>query len=261
MSETAYTVFIDESGEPGIRTVREENQSGASPYMVMGACLARNEDLRELNEVINDITATIGKPIHCNKLNHNQKMYVTKRIAKLDVKFFGIISLKSTLGTYRKSIGNSHFLYYNKCSQYLLEKIGLFMKQHEISADELEIVFEDANMDYAALQNFIVRCQESPHNKNVENLLHIDAYRMRAVSKNSEPLLCLADVVAHSLYKCVEKNDKNYNTPETTYLNEIVGNFFRCTETGRVLDFGIKPIHSLRQVRMDEPIISYFRKL
>lgn len=44
-------------------------------------------------------------------------------------------------------------MYYNKCAQYLLERIGWFLESRKISSSNVQIIFEKANVDYDKMKN------------------------------------------------------------------------------------------------------------
>lgn len=262
-----FTVYIDESGEAGILNVRGKTGRGASPYMTLGAALVKNGDVQEINSTLLNIASTIGKKdIHCNQLNHYQKVYVAKTIAKLPVTFFGVISLKRTLGWYSDKIDGDSKKFYNKCAQYLLECIGDFVQQNGRYSHQLDIVFEKGNFDYHRLSNLIRRCQDTPKGTQTQKerlkLLHyIDADKISASPKAKEPMLQLADVVAHSLFKSVDRNPRHLNILEPRYLYEIAPKFFRGQSSQAILGSGIKPIHSVNHFSHDREVVKILTRL
>jgi hypothetical protein len=54
-------LFIDESGEAGIRTVRSDSSSGASPYMTLGAALIHNSARNAIEDTLTNIASEFGK--------------------------------------------------------------------------------------------------------------------------------------------------------------------------------------------------------
>lgn len=249
-----YRLLIDESGEAGIAKVRTASSGGASPYMTLGGVIIRNSDAGKLEDTLQEISATLKKPLHCVGLNHSQKVFYARTIAAQPVRLFGVASLKSTLKWYKANIDGDSKKYYNKCAQYLLERVGMFMEARNIDKNDLDIVFEEANCDYDGLGNLIRTCQRNPHHPNTQKLQNISARRISAKAKADEPLLQIADLAAHALYKCVDKQPANYHIPEPRYIKELESRFYGDPETNKVVNAGIYCVHSLSALKLDEDV-------
>ena len=250
-----YTLFIDESGEAGIEKIRSNSSGGASPYMTLGACLIPNHRLEFYRAVVESIRADIGKPtLHCSKLSHYQIVHFARSVIKDKIRLFGVISKKSTLGSYKSNIDGDSSKYYNKCSQYLLERVGWFLESRGIKADNVDIIFEEANIDYEKMKNLLRKCQRSPRWKNTEKLKNISVEKISTKKKNEECLLEIADLAAHSIYKCVDKYDKNFGIPEPRYLRELSNRFFGHPETKIVVGAGLYCVHSIEDIELDEDV-------
>lgn len=223
--------------------------------MTLGAALVPNRDSSLICQELERVACVFGKDLlHCSQLKHQQKVYYARCMSNQHFLGFGVISLKSTLGSYRQKIEANSTRYYNKCAQYLLEKVGMFMELNDISPGNVEIVFEEGNFDYSALISLISSCQDNPIQPDTKFLSRIDAFKIRKKPKSTEPLLQLADLVAHSLFKCVDKTDRNFHIPEPRYLNELHQKFFSHPNTGRIEGCGIKSVHDLNQLSLDPDI-------
>ena len=117
------------------------------------------------------------------------------------------------------------------------------------------------NFDYKKLRNFIRRCQENPIRERIKLLNYIDPDNIQEKPKADEPLLQMADLVAHSLYKCVDKSNASFHLTEPRYLLEIKGCLFRDKQTQKVIGKGVKPIYSLKDLKLDEDILSALNSL
>ncbi len=230
--------------------------------MTLGACLVPNSTSNILRENLKKVAEDINRnALHATELNHHQKVYFSRTLSKERVLLFGLISLKQTLGQYRSEIGADSVLFYNKCVQYLLEKVGLFAKLNGIKPDQINIVFEERNHDYSMMIRFLQRCKETPISSEVALLNFIDPYRIQKKSKNDEALLQTADLVAHSLYCCVNKSRSNLHIPETRYLNELRTKFFHDENTGAIIGRGIKPVHNLNSLKLDSDVSRFLYHL
>lgn len=250
-----YTLYIDESGESGIEKIRSQNHTGASPYMTLGACLVPNSHQEIITVKLQKVAEDIKKiTLHCKEMNHRQKVYYSRSIQSEKFLGFGVISLKSTLGRYKSDIQSNSDFYHNKCAQYLLERIGYFMKEKQISPQDLTIIFEHSNNDISTLRNLINKCQKYPIDSRVALLNYIDTSKILTRKKKERPLLQLADLIAHSLYSCVNKSRSNLHIPEGRYLYELRKRFFHNTNTRRIEGYGIKAVHNLKSLQLDPDI-------
>jgi hypothetical protein len=128
-----YTLLVDESGEAGIGKIRSGSLGGASPYMTLGAVLIENRSRDTLEKLLDEIRKDFKrKSLHCSELNHYQLIHYARQIAKQRVRLFGVISRKATLGPYKSAISDDNKKYYNKCVQYLLERVGWFVETRKI---------------------------------------------------------------------------------------------------------------------------------
>ncbi|WP_188134286.1 DUF3800 domain-containing protein [Rhizobium sp. RU35A] len=261
MSER-YTVFIDESGEAGIGKIRSETSRGASPYMTLGAVLIRNQSWVKITDALGRISADVNKsPLHCSQLNHYQILHFIRQIRKHQMRLFGVISQKSTLKEYKEVISEDSEKYYNKCVQYLLERVGWFMEARQIPRENLDIVFEKANVDYDSMCNLLRACQKTPKREFTKKLKNIDTYKISAKLKNEEPMLQVADLVAHALYKCVDKPEKNFGIPEPRYLRELSPLFFGNPDTQAVVGAGLYCVHNISQLNLDPDVAEVFMNM
>ncbi|UXN04842.1 DUF3800 domain-containing protein [Bartonella sp. HY406] len=235
--------------------MRSESSSGASPYMTLGACLIANRDREVIENTLVEVRTQLRKKsLHCSDLNHYQIIHFTRQIIKQNIRLFGIISRKETLGGYKSRIDDNSKMYYNKCVQYLLERVGWFMESRQIPPENLDIVFEDANVDYNKMRNLLRSCQSNPRHENTQKLQYIDIKKITVKKKSEEPLLELADLVAPALYKCVDRQTKQQNILEPRYLCELAPRFFGNPKNQIVVGAGLYCVHTTRDLKLDADV-------
>lgn len=252
---TSYTLYVDESGDVGLGKERTATAGGASPYFTLGAVLVADDVSRDLREHLNQIAKTMSKDyLHCQKLTHRQKVYYAREMSNAPIVFFGVISMKGTLGKYKDDISGDPIKFFNKCAQYLLERVGAFMKEKKVSKDDMRVIFEDGLHDYPKFRSFIKLCQSTPKHPRTALLQHLNIANITDAKKADEPLFQVADLVAHSLFSAVDKTNGNFQIPEPRYLNELHKRFYHHERTKEVVKHGIWPIHELDQIGLDEDI-------
>lgn len=263
-----YLFLVDESGDAGIEKIRSKGQGGASPYMTLGGVLIAEADAQFARDAMRKVCLEIRKPtLHCKEMRHFQKLHFAKTVAALPIVTFGLISFKNTLGGYKEAIDGNSSKFYNTCARYLLERLGDYMGANSVGRHEVEIIFEEGNFAYDKLRNYIGMCQDRPMGKttqqleNVKLLKNVSSRNITAKPKADELLLQIPDLVAHALYKCVDKSNACHQITETRYLKEISCLFYSRASDSKIIGTGIKPVHNLSQLRLDADTYSFFNEL
>ena len=252
-----YTLYVDESGDAGIKKIQGKNEQGASPYMVLGAVLLPNSHREEIRSRLTDIAKLLNKnSLHCAELNHRQKIKFIREILPEKMLFFSVLSLKKTLGSYRDDISKNHQKYYNKCVQYLLEKVGQFMSQNNIDEEQITVEFEDCGFEQGKLKNLLRACRRNPRWPNTKYLQYIDPNNLAWRKKEEEKLLEIADLVAHAVYQCAHKGKRNYFITEPRYFYELSSKFYACPKTSKIEGFGFKSVHKVKDLELDEDVMN-----
>lgn len=152
-----YLLLVDESGDQGLDKIRANISSrGADPLMTLGGVLVPMPFVDEVRQHLADIQKSTGaRNLHFTAMSHGQRAAWGRQIGGLRkrVCLFGVISKKSTIGSYRDDISGADqaVRYYNKCSQYLLELVAGFMSHADVKSSDLSIVFERKNHNYDTL--------------------------------------------------------------------------------------------------------------
>lgn len=248
-----YTFVVDESGDLGLDKVREGmNGRGASPYLVLGACLIPNSQKPTLRRRLEKLREEVckHKPLHCSELSHHQNAKLAREVGGFPhILFFSYISKKSTLGSYKGLIegtDQSEF-YFNKCSVYLLEQLALAMEHFGISKHDISIVFEERSHNYQRLRAFLKQNILTPlptgseiGDRNRARLSLIDPLSITSQKKENDALLYLADLAAYATRSAIDQTDFNYGVPEQRYFREIESKFFKNPTNGLIGEWGLK---------------------
>lgn len=248
------TVYIDESGDAGIGKIRSEHQAGASPYFVLAAAVMPSATQIHARSLLSKVESSIPKKWkHATELNHAQTVFFCRAAASVNMRFFAVVSKKSTLGEYSGHIERDSHKFYNKCASYLLECVGQYLKGKGLFDCDPDVVFEGRNHDFDALRRYIGKVKENPINTRAKFLGCFNPFGFVERAKNEEDLLKFADLAAHAVYQCVNKTKSNFDIPESRYVVELESRF-GAVENGKVLDYGIKCIHSVEQLDLDADI-------
>lgn len=247
-------VFIDESGDTGIKVVRNDGSPGASPYFVVAASVMPARTCEMALGLLDEIEAQIPKSWrHATDLNHSQTTFFARKAATLNQRCFAVVSKKSTLGSYANEIEWKPHKFYIKCMAYLLAKVGKYISAFGQSFREPQVIFEGRNHDYDALIRYVNAIKANPMHPEAKHLGVFNPFGFVQKQKDEEKLLKFADLTAHAVYQCVNKTDKNFQIPETRYLSELAVRFGADT-SGRVINHGIKCVHSLEGLELDPDV-------
>jgi hypothetical protein len=254
-----FLVFIDESGEAGIAKVRDGLSPGASPFFVLAAVAVQPAGLILARKTVAEFRASIGKKTwkHATELDHTQKVLFCRMISSLPLRCFGLISKKETLQEYRAQIDNDPQQYYNKCLKYLLERVFSYLGPRIARPEDVSITLEERNHDYDRMLRYLTKVKDNPIYHESRVLASLNPFSITRAKKGEEAALEVADLVAHALFQCVNKSKANFGIPEYRYFEEIESRF-AANEAGMVLGTGLKCIHSLGALGLDEVIAKKF---
>ncbi|PCJ99468.1 MAG: hypothetical protein COA45_05380 [Zetaproteobacteria bacterium] len=260
-----YTIYIDESGDDGIRKIRQADDTrGATPWFTLGAFMIKDSDYTQIADTITSCELEINKKsLHFKSLSHRQRIYVCTQFCALPIICFGTICNKETLT--KKDYGariqgkNDSKLFYNKNAHYLLEKVGKFLNQYNIPLESHKIIFEHKDgVEYGWMKKYIRQISLNPHEGDARFLKNINIASITSKKKGEEPLLKISDTIASSLFQCCE--NKVLGVRETSYLEKLRHKFPADTN-GRILDYGIKPINNINDLNLSETEYNFFLSL
>lgn len=224
--------------------------------MVLGAVVCTEQAAMRLCELMIKFRADIGKTKwkHATDLNHVEKVYLGRLLgAQKGVRFFSVISNKSTLGDYQNVIKSDPQKFYNKCSCYLLESICRVLKSQGVSEDDFDVIFEERNHDYDRMRYYLLKVKERPIYPQSRSLEILNVFAIKTMKKGAHPLLDVADFVSHSIYQMSNKSKGNFFIPESRYFQELSPRFASSSD-GVIEGIGIKCIHNLQQLGLDSDV-------
>ena len=179
----------------------------------------------------------------------------------MDVTLFGLISKKDTLKNYKEKIGSDFWKYYHKCLGYLLENLGRYLAKNNIQKKDVKIVVEASkSFKRDSFRSYIVSCQANAYNPNARFLKRLDVSLINDRNKGEEPFLVLADLVANSLFQCVNDPKSNYGVFETAYINDLRSRFF-CSDDEKIIGYGLKAVHLLEELKLDKKTQVFLQNL
>lgn len=146
-----YVAYIDESGDPGLGSVKPIDPNGSSEWLIVSCFLVRQEkDHRILNwvkEIKSQFKVSNTPILHFSDLNEVKKKIACETLVKKQSVMFAIMSHKANMKGYENPNirdGSKHYFYWFLC-RLLLERVTEFCERitpiEEKGAAKLKIVF------------------------------------------------------------------------------------------------------------------------
>ncbi|MDP1026291.1 DUF3800 domain-containing protein [Sphingomonas sp. KR1UV-12] len=145
-----YVVFIDEAGDPGIKS--SPSVPAWTEWFTLGAVVVaahREPEVRGWIEEMRNVTRSRQKPdLHYRNLSLSNKRRVARMLASKGVRLFALASHKANMRGHRSAaLGRmSPDQYYNWCLRFLLERVTAWCarraKQDHVSP-VIKIVFSE----------------------------------------------------------------------------------------------------------------------
>lgn len=124
-----YVLFIDESGDDGLKRVAPIDVNGSSEWLCIGGLLIRGEAEGELVEWVKDfrqdIQSTQGPVLHFRDLSPKKRLRVCQLLAAKRVRAFVVCSNKKNMRGYnneRAAARGGKQWFYNYCVRLLMER-------------------------------------------------------------------------------------------------------------------------------------------
>lgn len=220
--EYGYVAYIDEAGDPGLKSVRPIDENGASEWLVLSAVVMRT--LREPNVLgwVQDIIADLGvkqrSDLHYRTLSPTRKVSAGNQIAMLPIRAFAVCSNKKNMRQYRNPRAEkvpSQQWFYNWCVRLLLERVTAFCEartQSDYGERKLiKIEFSERGghrySQTAAYQYYLREQQQGQKiylTKREPVTAMLDWDLMEAFPHGERAGLQLADFVASSFYQAID---------------------------------------------------------
>lgn len=256
-----FRIYIDESGEAGLLKVRGASNPGASPHFVLGAAVFEGASEISARKALSEFKSTISKSSwkHATDLGHAEKVLLARTLGSLPARYFAVWSNKSTLGSYKDDISSDPQKFYNKCLQYLLEKVCAYLGGTGATEEDLKIYLERRNHDYDSMLRYFGKVKDNPIHPESRALKVLNPFSISVISKGEDELLEVADFVAHAVFQLGNKTKSNYNIPEWRYFVELSSRF-APDERGVIVGTGLKCIHSLDDLGLDPDVREVVRR-
>lgn len=205
--------YVDESGDAG-------TCGKGSRWLVFGCVLVRANQQGQVDGAVTDAGRVIkqlkNRPdIHFKKLDHADKRGTLELLTKAD--WHAIVVASDTTKISDGSYLIRPEFQYNYPLRYAIERISNYAEEHQEPIEKI-VIESRRNFDLAAFQEYLGKLKERSEPRISWG--YFDPSQIVGKSSSMEPNLCIADGLAHSVFKALEP-DPHWGHHEPSYLNLV----------------------------------------
>lgn len=217
-----YIAYIDEAGDPGLKTVRPIDENGASEWLVLSAVVvkeAREPFVKDwVEEIIGDLGIRQRRDLHYRTLSPTRKIAAGNKIAALPLRAFSICSNKKNMRGHfnpRAAKISSQQWFYNYCIRLLLERVTAYCAARTLRdyGEErlIKVEFSEKGghrYSQTSAYHYYLKEQQAGGrvylNKREPVMTMLDWHLMEAFPHGERAGLQLVDFVASAFYQAID---------------------------------------------------------
>lgn len=251
-----YVAYIDESGDPGIKTVRPLDPEGSSEWLMVSAVVIDARREAEVSTWIGDMTAAVRshqlRDIHFAKLSPQRKLLVCQHLANLPVRCFVVASNKQNMRGWRNSNAEkipSDNWFYCWLTRLLLERVTHWVEQRSMldhgETKLLKLVFsERGGLSYSQMNAYYQWLKSKGDNQFLTkgNLAYstMDMRLMKVLNHAGHDGLKLPDIVASAFFKAADIHHTRECDPQFAFALKDRMARWPDKKSGLVAGYGVK---------------------
>jgi hypothetical protein len=218
-----YIAYIDESGDPGLSSLKPTDPNGSSEWLIVSCFLVREENDHKcvgwVKEILSKFKNVQTPYLHFSELLPVKKKIACEILAQKPCRLFVVMSNKKNIIRHHNPNirdGNKNWLYW-WLMRLLLERVTDYCEQatppEKRGADHMRIIFSRrGGMKYIDFAKYI----EKLRRQSSVNMLYLDNGdlcwsmvnddEIFALSHKERAGLQLADIVAGAFFQAVERD-------------------------------------------------------
>lgn len=269
----SYVAYIDEAGDPGLRSVKPLAANGASEWLVLSGVVIRSENQTALPEWVGSITQRIknhqARGLHFRNLNPANKLMACETMATFPARYFVVASNKKNMQGYENPYAAqipSDNWFYCWLTRVLLERVTRFvLRRSWIEYEEprkLRIEYSArGGLRYSQMHAYYEwlkykgRRPFLPWGRIEWEVMHPDL--LKVYPHTDREGLQLADAVASAFYKACDKWDTG--ACDKRYALALRPRMAR-TAAGQISGYGVKLLPGFKTARLDKDQQEIFRE-
>jgi len=263
---TSLTVYIDESGDPGVRDglhyleMRHE-------WMTLSACVIRTDRNLEPVEWVQSLQAaacsTQSTSLHYARVHRDKRVPLCQGVASLPIRAFCIATHKSNMRSHVNPVlgkmpkGDQ---FYNWCMRLLLERVTRWAEQwhlkEKIPLSPLKVIFANrGGHDYDKMFGYFDRLRGQIHGKGptLSGMGLREPFLIRenwTVEPAEKVAGCqIADAIASAIYQGANASSPNWDMAPALALKKVLAK----DRSGVIANMGVTVWPLTHQAEVPEP--------
>lgn len=272
-----YILYVDESGDPGLKKVRPIDPDGASEWMTLSGVLVRASRENEIQKRLSDLRKSLrthNKPdIHFAELNPAKKALVTRALASWPTRGFVICSNKRNMRGQQDAKPEANIVevkswFYAWLFRLLIERVSKLVLRHSMQTfgypGTLKIeLSQRGGIRYVGMRAYCHWLKETsqagvgalPQGSIAWDV--IDIMQIEDFPHKTRAGLQLADWVCGAFFKAADKHNTGAVDPQfAKILTPIMA---RLSASQPVAGFGVKLMPNFRRLAIDQDQLEIFR--
>lgn len=225
-----YVAYIDESGDPGVKTVKPLDNPGSSEWMIVAGVVVaahREADVTPwAHELKTALNSSQLRDIHFQKLNPQRKLIACDHVASKPLRCFVVASNKQNMRGWQNPLAasiRSDNWFYCWMTRLLLERITHWVKSRSEceygSAQRVKLVYsERGGLSYGQLNAYYQWLRMKGNNQVLPlGNLEYETINMRLMEVHNHvdhDGLKLPDIVASAFFKAADVYDTHACDPQ-----------------------------------------------
>lgn len=258
-----FVAYIDESGDPGIQSVRPIDPNGATEWLVLSCFLVRAENDHKTLGWVKEIQSkfrNVQSHLHFSDLLPSKKKIACESLVRKPCALFVIMSNKKNIRRYKNpnlDSGNKAWIYWF-LARLLLERVTDFCEQkiapENRGREKLKIVFSRrGGLEYIDFRNYLEKIQRQSRagmlvlDQGDLCWSVVDLDELYVLDHSQRAGLQLTDIVCGAFFQAIERNRPA--DCDTTFA-KILRPRMAPDRFQNVLGYGIKTMPELHEMNL-----------
>jgi hypothetical protein len=272
-----YILYVDESGDPGLRTVRPLDVNGASEWMTMGGVLISARREQQIQQEIGVLRASLrghkAPHIHFADLSPSKKAQVMGALASWPIRGFVVCSNKRNMRGQHDAKPEANIVevkswFYAWLFRVLLERVSKYVRHRSMAElgrpGTLKIeLSQRGGVRYVGIRAYLYYLRQT-FRSGVGALPQgtidwdvIDIEQIRDYSHRTRAGLQMADWVAGAFFKAADKHNTGGSDP--TFAKLLEPRMAMLPPSMLKAGFSVKLLPNFKRLRVDADQFEIFR--
>lgn len=266
-----FYVYIDEAGDEGFGKLADTDNKGQSRWLVLGACIVREQNDKLLpawrNEILSKFPRKQKRDLHFRDLSHEQKVVACQILGVKPLGFCGVFSNKITINDHPKRDvfrKNKGYLY-NYLIRYLLERVSYTCssasEKDSTEKPQLHITFSRrGGTNYSTMQDYLKLLRDGKEKIKPVRTIDwniIDINSIKVEDHASRAGLQIADVFTSAFFMGFEGN--HFGNYEHQYGEHLAKRII--SKNNQIIDWGLTLIPKIEKNPLNEQQRAFLSKI